>query len=73
MIKLDPQKQGQCGSLSIGDYSYYTSVQDLKTNTHAWLVFSQGNYYVDIRVADKKDKGLNEAIRIGNIIKSRLQ
>jgi hypothetical protein len=72
MVKQDQQKQGQCGSLSIGDNSYYTSV----IPTNAWLTFSQRNYHVDIRVTvnvtDEKDKGLNEAIRIGNIIKSRL-
>jgi hypothetical protein len=63
-----------CGSPNIGDNSfdnYIISIDapDFKT---VGLDFSQRNYFVQITVVDKKEKSLDEAIRIAKIIKSRL-
>ncbi|MCZ7385535.1 MAG: hypothetical protein O8C63_12425 [Candidatus Methanoperedens sp.] len=63
-----------CGSPNIGDNSFdnYIIHQDAPDVKTVGLDFSQRNYFVQITVVDKKEKSLDEAIRIATIIKSRL-
>ncbi|MCZ7382478.1 MAG: hypothetical protein O8C64_13025 [Candidatus Methanoperedens sp.] len=57
------------GNNSFDNYIIYQDAPDMKT---VGLDFSQRNYFVQITVVDKKEKSLDEAIRIAKIIKSRL-
>jgi len=57
----------------IGDYSfYYISPDSQPENLNVRLYFTYKNYYTKIEVIDIKDKSLDNAIRIAEIVEKRL-
>ena len=82
----NPEKPGEeglksagCGSLGIGDYSYYAYSDTVERDPYlasTLIRFSYGNYYVQIISIDKQgekpNKSLIEAIQFAKIIRSRL-
>lgn len=71
MKKTSPENW-EYGTCSIGEYCIYYS-EPPSTNYHTTLIFFTTDYeYVEISITDEKDKRIDEAIRIAEIIEGRL-
>lgn len=61
------------GDPNIGEYSYYVTTTDINTDIEATLItFMYKNNLVMIRLVDERDNSFNEAIRIAELVISRL-